>query len=313
MKLETEEYEVLQEILGYVRRIVKTEDAEKLSELMGTEDIPEEVLKRLLDAVAVYELCASGNAEVLHSRHGLAIPEGEYAFLDRQAVKDLKKTLKARPPKAVPRKLYISDLHFYHEGLCRKMDMRPFHDYREMNEAMIAAWNAKVNARDEVYILGDFSIAKGLATNEILKQLKGRLYMIRGNHDAFLDDAQFQKERFLWIRDYAEIKDAGRKVVLSHYPVFCYNGQYRKDNGIPFVYMLYGHVHNTYDEVLVNRFIQETRAARRISKYDEEPEPIPCNMINTFCMFSEYAPLTLDEWIENDRARRQAMNTFKGE
>ena len=26
-------------------------------------------------------------------------------------------------------------------------------------------------------------------------------------------------------------------------------------------------------------------------------------MINCFCMYSDYTPLTLDEWIENNKAR----------
>ena len=30
-------------------------------------------------------------------------------------------------------------------------------------------------------------------------------------------------------------------------------------------------------------------------------------MINCFCMFSDYVPLTLDEWIEVDRKRRDGM------
>ena len=46
--------------------------------------------------------------------------------------------------------------------------------------------------------------------------------------------------------------------------------------------------------------IYDLRAICRIrqSKYDEEPMPIPCNMINCFCMYSDYVPLTLDEWID---------------
>ena len=31
---------------------------------------------------------------------------------------------------------------------------------------------------------------------------------------------------------------------------------------------------------------------------------IPCQMINCFCMFSDYVPLTLDEWIQLDKNRR---------
>ena len=71
--------------------------------------------------------------------------------------------------------------------------------------------------------------------------------------------------------------------------------------------MLYGHVHNTYDEVLVNHFINETRAQMRLVYHSSEARPIPCNMINCFCMFSNYVPLTLDEWIELDKKRRATI------
>ena len=72
--------------------------------------------------------------------------------------------------------------------------------------------------------------------------------------------------------------------------------------------MLYGHVHNTHDEALINRFIMETRATKVMSRHATEPEPIPCNMINCFCMFSDYQPMTLDEWIVIDRKRREIMD-----
>lgn len=105
-----------------------------------------------------------------------------------------------------------------------------------------------------------------------------------------------------------EIRDNGRTVILSHYPIFCYKGQYRRDKqGRPLTNMLYGHVHNTQDEKLVNDFIMKTRATMVQSRHAPEPEPIPCNMINCFCMFSDYQPMTLDEWIEIDKKRRERM------
>ena len=98
-------------------------------------------------------------------------------------------------------------------------------------------------------ILGDFSMEKGEKTNEILRRLHGRLYLIEGNHDYYLKDSDFERERFVWIKPYAEMKDYKRSVILCHYPVFCYHGQYRKDQeGNDRTYMLYGHVHNSFDD-----------------------------------------------------------------
>ena len=207
-----------------------------------------------------------------------------------------------------PRIMYISDSHFYHDNLCRNLDHRGFTDFEEMNAFMIRQWNDKVNPKDDVYILGDFAFGKGEVAEKIIRQLKGKLHLIIGNHDRFLNDRQFERSLFRSIEHYSEIKDSGRTVILSHYQVFCYKGQYRKNgSGEPLTYMLYGHVHNTHDELLVNQFIMQTRATMIQPRYSDSPEPIPCHMINCFCMFSNYTPLTLDEWIKLDASRRAGL------
>lgn len=202
----------------------------------------------------------------------------------------------------IPMKLYIADCHFHHANLLTSMDQRPFSSVEEMNDSMIERWNAKVRGADEVYILGDLSLANVEETEKILRRLKGKLHLITGNHDSFVRKERFDKSRFRSIGPYLETNDEGRKVILCHYPILFYNGQFKGDK----CYMLYGHVHNTFDEVLINRFINTGRS---------EPRPFtggemgatPFNLINCFCMFSGYQPLSLDEWIEVDRKRRKAM------
>lgn len=201
---------------------------------------------------------------------------------------------------------YISDLHFFHDSLNDNMDNRGFQSVDAMNEYMIERWNDKVRRGDDVVILGDFSVGKGVETNEILSRLKGNKYLITGNHDKYLEDRKFDEKAFRWIKPYQEIKDSKRKIILCHYPVMFYNGQYRKNGeGEALAYMLYGHVHNSYDELLMNSFIKETRNHQRMVKGYDEPQNIPCQMINCFCMFSDYTPLSLDEWIELDKKRRE--------
>ncbi len=184
-----------------------------------------------------------------------------------------------------------------------QMDCRGFADAQEMNAYMLERWNRKVRKNDEVVILGDLSWGKAQETNELLEKLNGRLYLIQGNHDRFLKNKEYNAARFVWIRPYEEMKDNRRKVVLCHYPVMCYNGQYRTDDkGDPKTYMLYGHVHDTFDQRLIERFQQITRDSVKAGM-DGEEHPIPCHMINCFCMYSDYTPLSLDEWIECDRKR----------
>lgn len=203
---------------------------------------------------------------------------------------------------------YIADLHFFHEGLLHRMDNRNFETVEKMNDYMISQWNSKVRPVDEVVVLGDFSLGRGADTNKILERLNGKKFLIKGNHDYYTDDRRFDTTYFQWIEKYKVVKDNKRRVVLSHYPIFCYDGQYRYDkNGNPTTYMLYGHVHDTYDEVLINRFQNITRESERTIGPDNTVIKIPCQMINCFCMFSNYVPLSLDEWIENDRKRREKM------
>ena len=208
---------------------------------------------------------------------------------------------------------YISDMHFGSKNII-DLDQRHFQSVEEMDIHMIERWNSKVRPQYDVVILGDIASVKPQEVSNILNKLHGNLYLITGNHDDFVGKLGFDASRFQWIRPYAELSDNHRKVVLSHYPIFCYSGQNRLGkNQQPLSYMLYGHVHNTLDEVLVNRFIMQTRAEKRLIRTAAKtaeaqvPQPIPCEMINCFCMFSEYQPLTLDEWIVVDAARRSTM------
>ena len=199
---------------------------------------------------------------------------------------------------------YIADLHFYHDALNEYMDKRGFASVEEMNEHIIAKWNAKVRKNDEVIILGDVSMGNPEQTTELLKRLKGKLFLIEGNHDDRYLTKDFDTSMFGWIKPYAELSDNRRKVVLCHYPIMFYNGQYRQfEDGTPKAYMLYGHVHDTMDQKLMERFINETRNTT-ITRPDGTTFNIQCNMINCFCMYSDYTPLTLDEWIELDKQRK---------
>lgn len=203
---------------------------------------------------------------------------------------------------------YIADCHFFHGSLNYQMDCRGFADAEEMNNHMIEQWNKKVRWNDEVVILGDFSLGKADETNRVLEELNGFLYLIEGNHDPFGRKKGYNAARFKWIRPYAELNDNHRKVVLCHYPILCYNGQYlRGSSGAPKTYMLYGHVHNTWDEELMQ---QAKSLAEKQVRHNKEGTQynLPCQMINCFCMYSDYMPLSLDEWIELDAKRRKRLN-----
>lgn len=203
---------------------------------------------------------------------------------------------------------YIADLHFFHGEMNAKMDRRGFESVEEMNEYMIRKWNGKVRKNDEVVVLGDLSGGTVAQTNGILRRLQGKLYLITGNHDWLIKKSGMDIHRFVWIKPYDEMSDNKRKVILCHYPMICYNGQYRLDGeGNPKTYMLYGHVHDSHDQRLLEQF-QEIIRRTKITDAQGTERHIPCNMINCFCKYADYEPLTLDEWIVCDKERRKTLS-----
>lgn len=199
---------------------------------------------------------------------------------------------------------YIADPHFFHAALNDRMDHRGFGSVEEMNEYMIAKWNGKVRQNDEVVVIGDLSWGNADETNAVLRRLNGTLYLILGNHDQILSNQKIDTRSIKWMKHYEELSDNKRKVILCHYPILFYNGQYRLDqDGNPKTYMLHGHVHDSMDQRLVERFQEMTRNTVTLNRQGEE-QRIPSNLINCFCKYSDYEPLSLDEWIELDRRRR---------
>ena len=85
------------------------------------------------------------------------------------------------------------------------------------------------------------------------------------------------------IEQYAEVNDENRLVILSHYPILFYKNQHYG------AVMLYGHVHNTREWELVEKW-----------KKAQWELGIPSRLINVGCMmaYMNYTPRTLDELLE---------------
>lgn len=111
----------------------------------------------------------------------------------------------------------IADPHFGHAGVCRFLredgtKMRPFDDPETMDKVMIERWNERVDDRDRVYVLGDLAMNKR-AMVKVLPHLKGRLVLIKGNHDI------------LKLKEYTPFFDDIRAyhvldgMIMSHIPI----------------------------------------------------------------------------------------------
>ena len=132
---------------------------------------------------------------------------------------------------------FTADLHFYHDNIIKHAN-RPFRNSEEMNRQLIFNWNRKVTAQDEVYILGDVTMKGPEYAAEVLSQLKGRKYLIKGNHDRFAFHQDFDRHMFGWIRDYHEVTFQNIRFILFHYPILEWNGFFRES------IQLHGHQHN---------------------------------------------------------------------
>ena len=135
---------------------------------------------------------------------------------------------------------FTSDHHFGHKNII-KYSNRPFSSVEEMDAVMIERWNEKVKPNDKVYHLGDVALTSVNRLNDILSQLNGKIYLIKGNHEK---TAEACHGRFEWIKDYHELIvqdkafNKGRQlVVLFHYGMRVWNASHWG------TYHLYGHSH----------------------------------------------------------------------
>ena len=138
---------------------------------------------------------------------------------------------------------FTADTHFCHSNILN-LCKRPFSDIEQMNKTLIQNWNSYVSNKDEIYIIGDFLYkGTGFEANAILKELKGKKYLIKGNHDKFIEDKTFNNNNFVWIKDYYVLNYKKTKFVLFHYPIFEWE-DYFKDS-----IHIYGHVHNSGNNI----------------------------------------------------------------
>ena len=116
---------------------------------------------------------------------------------------------------------------------------------------LINKWNSVVRKQDTVYFLGDFCLKNKEYTENILRQLKGKKFLIRGNHDKSLNSLE---NYFEWVGDIKEAKFTNNQfkfidpnetfcVEMCHFPMLTWN---RRPHG---TCMVHGHSHGNANNV----------------------------------------------------------------
>lgn len=172
--------------------------------------------------------------------------------------------------------LYISDLHFGHANVIR-FDNRPFKSADEMDRTMIQLWNYRVQHDDTVYIVGDLCYRNENPAQWYLRQLKGKKYLILGNHDEQILKNQAALAYFEGVDRMMEIQDGDRHITLCHYPLTEWRKYYSGS------WHIYGHIHNTKKE-----------AYEIMCKKD--------HALNAGCMINNFAPASFNELLRNNEA-----------
>lgn len=124
---------------------------------------------------------------------------------------------------------------------------------------LINLWNNTVAKCDNVYILGDFCLGNKERTEYILKKLKGKKFLIKGNHDKSCNGLE---NYFEWVGDIKEVKFTNNQykfidpnetfcVECCHYPMLTWN---RRPHG---TCCLHGHTHNA-----ITKFNNESKELR---------------------------------------------------
>lgn len=169
---------------------------------------------------------------------------------------------------------YIGDMHLGHANVI-KHDNRPFSNIEEMNKELIKNYNSVVKDNDEVYIDGDITFKSVTEAIKLVSQLKGRKHLVIGNHDKKNVKNKEFRDLFIDCKEYYDINDNGRRVIITHYPMIEWDGFFRGS------YHVYAHIHNNLNN-----------AGRQMILLERA--------LNSGCMINNYVPVTLDQMIINN-------------
>lgn len=128
---------------------------------------------------------------------------------------------------------FSSDHHFQHAKVIEYCK-RPYSTQMAMDSDMIEKWNSVIKDKDDVYYLGDLTLGNWGTARSYLKQLKGKIKFIEGNHDKRWFSSLESNQKLPSIY---ELNYMNKTIVLSHYSMRSWNKSFHGS------YHLFGHSH----------------------------------------------------------------------
>lgn len=120
-----------------------------------------------------------------------------------------------------------SDWHFNHQKNFI-LEPRGYYSTERMNEDLIARHNSIVKPDDDVYVLGDLMLGGSEKLQdgiECIKQMNGKLHVIRGNHDSDKKIIAYHElyPKIIEVENSKFLKYEKYHFYLSHFPSLCSN------------------------------------------------------------------------------------------
>lgn len=142
-------------------------------------------------------------------------------------------------------KIFVtSDLHFNHD---RQFiwQARGYSSVYEMNQEQIKKWNSVVGDDDDVYVLGDLMLGDNSAGLSCIRQLRGRIHIVLGNHDTEVREELYRTKLYnvVEVAQAIKIKYNRHHFYMSHYPAL--TGNLEKESLKQMTLNLFGHTHQT--------------------------------------------------------------------
>lgn len=184
---------------------------------------------------------------------------------------------------------YTADTHFYDADMLKFERMNDptlepqFDTIEQRNEHIVKSWNETVTQKDDVYIVGDVSLADRGKTERTLARLNGRKHIIIGNHDAGYVKSLPHSARTGVVdvtTGIKKIRDGGRDVILCHYPLFAWERQHAGS------FHVHGHLHATREDSIYQANGKSFASSVGMSEF---------RAMNAGTMLCGHKPLTLGE------------------
>ena len=174
---------------------------------------------------------------------------------------------------------FTSDLHFGDELVLKYR--RAFADVEQMEKGLVARWNETVTDEDTVIIVGDLFGRGSEPRLDIIREMRGKKILVKGNHDiSWLDKADKDElcEVFSEICELYRLEQGGVKIFFCHYPMISWEGS--KLGSL----LVCGHMHARPDGYEHDMFMSVPLA------------------LNSGVDLNGFAPVTMSKLIENNDA-----------